>query len=202
MPPEEENRQSKNEKKAGEGGTVLAKVEHGGSDQAVEDTSHLEVATNVDATQEPTEEDEAFINSLGDVIDKPDAEAVQNQRLIDSTDATTPLEVAQRDTIKRMELQVARLVNEVHKLKGFISKRKQNYKRKRKDEGAPRRALSAYNVFIKDRFKRLASENMKALESDDTNAVLKRVPPASLVAATGNEWRTLPQEEKDKYEKM
>lgn len=68
------------------------------------------------------------------------------------------------------------------------------------DDGAPIRALSGYNIFIKERFAQLKKENEEALKSDDKDAILKRVPPASLVTKTGNEWKNLPPEEKAKYD--
>jgi len=157
--------------------------------------------SNAEDAQDDADDDD-FIQTLENVAEKLDEKSEQQRLLIATTEVTTPLEIAQRDTIHRLETQVARLTSEVIKLKKFISKRKQQYKRKRKEEGAPTRALSAYNIFIKERFKKLASENEKALQSDDTSAELKRVPPASLVASTGNEWRNLSQVERDKYEKM
>lgn len=119
---------------------------------------------------------------------------------ISQTPPTSRLEIALTETLERKEAHIARITAEIRKLKGFISKRKQTYKRKRKDEGAPTRALSAYNIFIKDRFAKLAKENDAALKSADSEAELKRVPPSSLVASTGNAWKDLPQEEKQKYE--
>jgi hypothetical protein len=129
-----------------------------------------------------------------------DPEIIKQHELIENTPRTTPLEIALYETFKRKESQVERLSGEVTKLKAFISKRKQTYKRKRKDEGAPTRALSAYNIFVQDRFSRLAKENEQALKSSDTDAVLKRVPPASLVASTGNQWKELPADQKSSYE--
>lgn len=129
-----------------------------------------------------------------------DPEVIKQQELIDSTPRSTELEHALYDALKRKEAQVERLTGEISKLKAFISKRKQTYKRKRKDEGAPTRALSAYNIFVQDRFSKLAKENEQALKSSDTDAQLKRVPPASLVASTGNQWKELSSEEKAHYE--
>mmetsp|Transcript_28442 Transcript_28442/g.42984 ORF Transcript_28442/g.42984 Transcript_28442/m.42984 type:complete len:508 (-) Transcript_28442:111-1634(-) len=129
-----------------------------------------------------------------------DPEVIKQQELIDSTPRSTELEHALYDALKRKEAQVERLTGEISKLKAFISKRKQTYKRKRKDEGAPTRALSAYNIFVQDRFSKLAKENEQALKSSDTDAQLKRVPPASLVASTGNQWKELSAEEKGHYE--
>jgi len=129
-----------------------------------------------------------------------DPEVVKQQELIDRSQPTTELEQALYDTLKRRDAHIDRLTNEVKKLKAFISKRKQTYKRKRKDMGAPTRALSAYNIFVQDRFSQLAKENEQALNSADTDAQLKRVPPASLVATTGNQWKELSAEEKAHYE--
>lgn len=120
--------------------------------------------------------------------------------LMEASTPSTELEIAYKAALQRKEVHLARLTTEIIKLKQFISKRKQTYKRKRKDDGAPTRALSAYNIFIQDRFAKLAKENENALMSEDLDATMKRVPPASLVAATGNAWKTLPAEEKEKYE--
>jgi hypothetical protein len=128
-----------------------------------------------------------------------DTERIQNELIRDS-EPKTELEIAMKSALERKDIHIARLTNEITKLRGFISKRKQTYKRKRKDEGAPTRALSAYNLFIKERFAQLAQENENALKSSDSTAVLKRVPPANLVAKTGNEWKELSAEEKAKYE--
>lgn len=113
---------------------------------------------------------------------------------------TTKLEIAYLKEIERKDKHISRLTREISKLKAFISKRKQTYKRKRKDELAPTRALSAYNIFVQDRFSKLARDNEEALKSADVDAQLKRVPPASLVATTGNEWKELPAEEKKFYQ--
>mmetsp|Transcript_18008 Transcript_18008/g.27220 ORF Transcript_18008/g.27220 Transcript_18008/m.27220 type:complete len:492 (+) Transcript_18008:323-1798(+) len=129
-----------------------------------------------------------------------DPEIIKQQEMIDNTPRTTELEHALYDVLKRKESQVDRLSGEISKLKAFISKRKQTYKRKRKDEGAPTRALSAYNIFVQDRFSKLAKENEQALASSDSDAQLKRVPPASLVASTGNQWKELSAEDKSLYE--
>ena len=129
-----------------------------------------------------------------------DPKIKEQQDLIKASTPTSELEIALNAELHRKESQIERLTGEVVKLKAFISKRKQTYKRKRKDEGAPTRALSAYNIFVQDRFSRLAKENEAALNSADTDAKLKRVPPASLVASTGNQWKELSAEEKNYYE--
>ncbi len=127
---------------------------------------------------------------------------LEQDEFIKNVEPKTELEIAQRMAIMRLELQISRFQNEIKKLKAFISKRKQTYKRKRKDNQAPIRPLSAYNIFIKSQFSKLASENEAALLSADEGAQLKRVPPASIVASTGGEWKHLSAEEKAKYEAM
>jgi CHAT domain-containing protein len=131
-----------------------------------------------------------------------DPELMLKMEVINNTVPGTELEIAMREILKRKEHHIARLSQEITKLKAFISKRKQTYKRKRKDEGAPTRALSAYNIFVQERFARLAKDNENALKSDDADAKLKRVPPANLVASTGNEWKELTAQDKEKYEEQ
>jgi CHAT domain-containing protein len=129
-----------------------------------------------------------------------DPELMLKMEVINNTVPSTELEIAMSEILKRKEHHISRLSQEITKLKAFISKRKQTYKRKRKDEGAPTRALSAYNIFVQERFARLAKDNENALKSDDADAKLKRVPPANLVASTGNEWKELTAQDKEKYE--
>lgn len=132
---------------------------------------------------------------------EPDNALVKSQQtFINDNPPTTPLELALAAELARKILQIKKLTGEVVKLKQFISKRKQTYKRKRKDDGAPTRALSAYNIFVQDRFEELAKQNEEALMSSNSDTKMKRVPPASLVAKTGNEWRQLPAEEKKVFE--
>ncbi|KAG7338708.1 HMG high mobility group box-containing protein [Nitzschia inconspicua] len=146
------------------------------------------------------QEEEELLNSQ--ISDDPlqDPEYTAHLDKIKAETPKTDLEVAFAAVLNRKEQHISRLVGEISKLKGFIAKRKQTYKRKRKDEGAPTRALSAYNIFVQDRFARLAKENAAALKSTDTNIQMQRVPPANLVASTGNAWKALPAEEKAKYE--
>jgi hypothetical protein len=129
-----------------------------------------------------------------------DSKFEEDLEYVKNTDATSRLEITLEEILRRKDSHIARLTGEINKLKAFISKRKQTYKRKRKDEGAPTRALSAYNIFVQDRFARLAKENDVALKSLDSDAQLKRVPPANLVAATGNQWKELSAEGKKSYE--
>ena len=120
--------------------------------------------------------------------------------LIKNSQPITALEKALYALLARKEQHIANITSELIKLRSFMTKRKQSYKRKRKDKSAPTRALSAYNMFIKDRFADLAKNNEEALKNEDSGAALKRVAPANLVAATGNEWKELSAEEKRKYE--
>jgi HMG-box domain len=131
-----------------------------------------------------------------------DPEILAQFELIEKSTPTTDLEIALSNAMKRKVNHLNRLTAEIVKLKNFISKRKQTYKRKRKDDGAPTRALSAYNIFIQERFAMLAKQNEKALKSESDDAPLTRVPPSHLVAATGNVWKTLSAEQKQKYEEM
>jgi len=124
----------------------------------------------------------------------------EQRELIKNSTPVTELERALQAELTRKEVHIERLIGEVKKLKQFISKRKQTYRRKRKEDGAPMRALSAYNLFVQERFSKLAKDNEAALKSDSLNAELKRVPPATIVAATGNEWKELPATEKARYE--
>ena len=142
-----------------------------------------------------------FADSIRTEEDKETDPAVLAQiELIEKSTPSTDLEIALTNAMKRKANHLTRLTAEIVKLKNFISKRKQTYKRKRKDDGAPTRALSAYNIFIQERFAQLAKQNEKALKSESDDATLTRVPPSHLVAATGNEWKLLSAEEKQKYE--
>jgi hypothetical protein len=150
------------------------------------------------ATKESFDEDVDFELAVKEpeVSDPKVAEEIEFMK---TAEPTTRLELALTAALKRKDAHFERITQEIHKLRAFISKRKQTYKRKRKDEGAPTRALSAYNIFVQDRFAKLAKENEEALKSADSDAQLKRVPPANLVASTGNMWKDLPMEQKAKY---
>ena len=156
-----------------------------------------------DDDDDDDEDDEEEAQAMLEEADKPtpmSSEMAAHLELIAKSTAETPLEIALMAVLKGKDVQLQRLTKEINKLRAFVSKRKQTYKRKRKDEGAPTRALSAYNIFIQDRFARLAKENENALKSENEDAQLKRVPPANLVASTGNEWKELSAEVKAQYE--
>lgn len=158
----------------------------------------VEIRHEDEPAKSPKDDEEDLLKAITQEITDP--KVAEDLKYIEETEATTKLEIALTEALKRKDSHVERLSGEIRKLKAFISKRKQTYKRKRKDEGAPTRALSAYNIFVQDRFARLAKENETALKSADSDAQLKRVPPASLVASTGNAWKELAAEEKAKYE--
>jgi len=144
-------------------------------------------------------EDEFHLLKTHVEYEDKDPQTIADKKIVSDHKPETELELALTRLLTGKENHVAKLTNEIKKLKGFISKRKQTYKRKRKDEGAPTRALSAYNIFVQDQFAKLAKKNSAALQSTDTNAQLERVPPANLVASTGGQWKNLPDEEKQKY---
>eukprot|EP00531_Pseudo-nitzschia_arenysensis_P001272 CAMPEP_0116124350 /NCGR_PEP_ID=MMETSP0329-20121206/5234_1 /TAXON_ID=697910 /ORGANISM="Pseudo-nitzschia arenysensis, Strain B593" /LENGTH=552 /DNA_ID=CAMNT_0003618325 /DNA_START=172 /DNA_END=1830 /DNA_ORIENTATION=+ len=150
-------------------------------------------------TKEPEKGEEFHLLNTHVEYEDKDPQTIADKKTVSDNKPETDLELALSRLLTGKENHVAKLTNEIKKLKGFISKRKQTYKRKRKDEGAPTRALSAYNIFVQDQFAKLAKKNSAALQSTDTNAQLERVPPANLVASTGGQWKNLPEEEKQKY---
>lgn len=162
--------------------------------------SNDDILSDDEKNKENKDEEDEEEEDVTVPIEAQDPEIIAQNKYIAEEEATTELEKAMRAQLARKDAHIERLTNEIHKLKAFISKRKQTYKRKRKDEGAPTRALSAYNIFIKERFAQLAKQNEDALKSADSDAVMKRVPPSNLVSATGNEWKELSAEEKAKYE--
>ena len=119
--------------------------------------------------------------------------------LLSSVQPKSVLEKRLHEALQKQVQLSERLFQEVKKLKEFCKKRKQPYKRKRKEDGAPVRALSAYNIFMKEKFDQLAQDNKDALKSDKKGAQLKRVPPASVVSSTALAWKELPNDQKRIY---
>lgn len=72
----------------------------------------------------------------------PEESDVVANEIIQNSTPTTDLEKALTAALERKGVHIQRLMDEINKLRAFISKRKQTYKRKRKDDGAPTRALS------------------------------------------------------------
>jgi len=122
--------------------------------------------------------------------------------LIASSTPKTPLELALKSELDRRTHHNDLLASECAKLRSFIAKRKQTYKRKRKDESAPRKKLSGYNIFVKETFAKIARENEDALRDADSTSELKRIPPASNIASAGAGWSQLSAEEKARYNEM
>ena len=159
-------------------------------------TAEAEMRLKEDEQNSPSR----MLHRLDMIEETQDDETRRQDEIIANVKPTTELEKALTDVLARKDALIERITGEITKLKSFVQKRKQTYKRKRKEDGAPTRALSAYNLFIKERFEELAKENEKALKSDDAGAELKRVPPSNLVAKTGSEWKELPAEIKAEYE--
>jgi hypothetical protein len=127
--------------------------------------------------------------------------SIAQQHLIATSHPTTDLEVALKAELERNTAHIARLREECIKLRGFINRRKQPYKRKRMEREAPRKSLSAYNLFVREQFVRLAKENESVLQ-DSADMQLARVVPQMNVAAAGKAWKKLTQAEKAKYEAL
>lgn len=132
--------------------------------------------------------------------EEPDG--TRNQEVIANSTPSTELELALQAELDRQFQHNELLAREIKKLRIFISKRKQVYKRKRKDESAPRKKLSGYNLFVRERFAKIAAENERALQSADTGAKLKRSAPSSNIASSGHAWSQLSPGEKARYNEM
>lgn len=85
-----------------------------------------------------------------DLTEHKDADALAQEEIVKNSTPTTELEIALTKILERKQALIDRITGEISKLKSFVRKRKQTYKRKRKEDGAPTRALSAYNMFIKE----------------------------------------------------
>lgn len=148
-------------------------------------------------------EDDAFdINFDISQYTNTGPDSLRNKRIISDSAPRTGLEHALKAELDRQIQHNEMLVGECTKLRGFISKRKQTYKRKRKDESAPRKKLSGYNLFVRERFAKIAKANEDALKNADSGAELKRIPPASNIASSGHAWSQLSAEEKARYNEM
>jgi len=104
-----------------------------------------------DQDKENEKEDEEAFTTLEFEPKITDPEILAQVELIDKSTPTTDLEVALSNALSRKQAHIDRITAELVKLKKFVSKRKQTYKRKRLDDTAPTRALSAYNIFIQVR---------------------------------------------------
>lgn len=131
--------------------------------------------------------------SFEDLPDDDDGgdEGARNRELIAASAPETPLEHALRAELDRQIRRNRLLANECAKLRGFLAKRKQTYKRLRKDKEAPRKKLSGYNLFVREHFAKLTKENEEALRNLDGSVEMKRVPPARNIVASGRAWSML-----------
>jgi hypothetical protein len=173
------------------------------ADEAVESSDPVppEVPGNNLPGQEASPEKEQIEETDDDFLEEDKSpESVAALELIKNSTPSTELEKTLYAALERKDAHIAKITNEIIKLRSFVTKRKQTYKRKRKDEAAPTKALSAYSLYLKDRFAELAKQNENALKTEDSVAKLHRVAPSSVVAATGNEWKEMAAEEKSKYE--
>ena len=85
-----------------------------------------------------------------DISEHKDADALAQEEIVKNSTPTTELEIALTKILERKQALIDRITGEITKMQQFVRKRKQTYKRKRKENGAPTRALSAYNMFIKE----------------------------------------------------
>jgi len=174
------------------------------ADEAISEANENNNGSNVTTTKEQelpiitltkndSLEDDAFDLNF-DITAQPlndGPDTVRNKEIIALSTPTTDLELALKAELNRQIHHNELLVGECTKLRGFISKRKQTYKRKRKDESAPRKKLSGYNLFVRERFAKIAKANEDALKNADSGAELKRIPPASNIASSGHAWSQL-----------
>jgi HMG (high mobility group) box len=162
--------------------------------------SNNQKLTRTSQEHNDSKEERRISNLQVEEVKEDDPVIIAQNELIEKSTPSTELEIALHTALQRKENHIRRLSKEIRKLKQFVVKRKQTYRRKRKENDAPIKPLSAYNIFIRDRFAQLAKENENALNDDDVDTQLKRVPPSNLISATGNAWKELSREEKQKYE--
>jgi len=147
------------------------------------------------------DEDVDLLAHLGNAgYDDPQRES--SESLLAFLEYAVPETDLEKKLHKALNQQLAvsdKLRKEVTKLQLFMTKRKQVYRRKRKDESAPTRPLSAYNIFVREHFNKLAKENKRALSSSNVDDQMKRIAPSTLVSEAGNSWRDLSPKKKKVY---
>jgi hypothetical protein len=204
------------------GGEVEVEEGADAADAEADDNDNDDAGDNDDRVEPSIPAGAAEASAEGD---PDDDDRYGDRDIIASTAPTTHLEIALRRELDRIALQNDSLSSEVSKLRLFLSRRKQTYKRKRTGNDAPRKKLSGYNVFVRERFAALARENEVALrsggkggkgsaggsggggrpgeeEDGGTDAELKKIPPASSISLTGKAWSMLSVEEKERYNAM
>lgn len=120
--------------------------------------------------------------------------------LIASRDPNSSLEHAMAEELEHRAVIINHQSNEIKKLKTFIAKRKKRYTRRQKEAAAPRKPLSAYNVFMKGEFKKLRVENDAILNNIDSEEELKRLASSTILKDVARIWNLLSSEEKAPYE--
>ena len=180
---------------------IINEVHHNVKEEATEVTAAEDIATQPDGTV--TEPDMSNIdNTEIDEKSIDDDEIELSNESAELLKTIEPVSETEKRLYDALEKQISlsdRLFGELKKLQQFCKKRKQKYKRKRKENGAPLRALSAYNIFMKEKFTEVAKQNKEALRSEDKSAKLQRVQSASLVTTAANAWKHLPAAEKSVY---
>jgi len=131
---------------------------------------------------------------------------IRNREMINNSTPKSELEVALTSELHRLTRKNELLNQEVTRLRGFFTSttktkknifRKQiNYKRKRKDESAPRKVLSGYNLFVRERYAKAAKDN------ESLNGGAKQVVNTNDISSSGKAWNMLTTEEKEKYNQM
>lgn len=155
---------------------------------------------NVKATEIKEEENDELRFDTKVESQPQDPEIKARLDLIANNEAKTELEIALKTELDIRNKQVETLRSELIYMKNFVSRRRQKYKRKRPNDKAPRRAMSAYNLFVQDRFRKIAKENKEVLMDASNCKDMERVEATSLVTKTGNEWSNLSLEQRQAYE--
>jgi len=162
---------------------------------------------NVDTNETLGPEPEHFFVDLINFHLEPND--IRNREIINDITPKSELEVALTSELHRLTRQNELLSQECTRLRGCFTSsttttnakknifRKQiNYKRKRKDESAPRKVLSGYNLFVRERYAKIAKDNEEAMKSGAKQMVNTNI------SSSGKAWNMLTTEEKEKYNQM
>ena len=171
-----------------------------------DDNMHREEDINVDTNETLGPEPEHFFVDLINFHLEPND--IRNREIINDSTPKSELEVALTSELHRLTRQNELLSQECTRLRGCFTSstttnakknifRKQiNYKRKRKDESAPRKVLSGYNLFVRERYAKIAKDNEEAMKSGAKQMVNTNI------SSSGKAWNMLTTEEKEKYNQM
>ena len=173
-----------------------------------DDNMHREEDINVDTNETLGPEPEHFFVDLINFHLEPND--IRNREIINDTTPKSELEVALTSELYRLTRQNELLSQECTRLRGCFTSssstttnakknifRKQiNYKRKRKDESATRKVLSGYNLFVRERYAKIAKDNEEAMKSGAKQMVNTNI------SSSGKAWNMLTTEEKEKYNQM